>query len=283
MSDHATRELLGEEIDLEAAEQDVEKLANTLQEKSEETKTEESVATGDEEKTTQEQEAETKEETSEESTEESELDRLNREFTESGQGNYHSGISDMIAKASDKDKYIAQLQADLAAQRVTAQPKQPITTIEPFKLTADDLVENPQEAIEKIVNQQVDEKLKSGDYVTRAESAQQQDENSAMEFKNSNADFAKLEPAMRKIAADVPGIQYMPLSQSVRLLHRLAKAEAVVPENKVKPADVNKKERASTSGGTSSAGTKPTGKGRTREQYEEMTEDQIEKDIGFSE
>lgn len=278
-------QMLGEagEIDLEAAEKDVDD-ANKQREESEETKTEESVATGDE--PAQEQNAETQEETSEESTEESELERLQREFTESGQANYHSGISDMIAKAGGKDRYITQLEAERAALKVAAaqvqeQPTQPET---PFKITADDLVENPQEAIVKLVKQGVQAELKSGDYMTRTESAQQNDEQRGFDFINNTKDFNELVPAMKAISSQIPSIQGMPFSDSVKLLYRLVKAEQkqVPPKPKVEPADGNKKERASTSGGTPNPAGKPGGKGRTREQMINMSEEELEEGLGFS-
>lgn len=280
------QEMLGEagEIDLEAAEKDVDD-ANKQREEPEETKTEESVAT-DDGKVAQEQDAGTKEDTSEEPQEESELERLQREFTESGQANYHAGISDMIAKASDKDRYIQQLEAERAALKVaTAQAqKQPTQPETPFKITPDDLVDNPQEAIGKLVRQGIQAELKSGDYMTRTESAQQNDEQRGFDFINNTKDFNELIPAMKAISSQIPSIQGMPFSDSVKLLYRLVKAEQkqTQPKPKVELADGNKKERASTSGGTPNPAGKPAGKGRTLDQMRNSSLEELEEGLGFS-
>ncbi len=193
-------------------------------------------------------------------------------------------FADPAAMMRDQNRYITEIEQErsslkrereeLQRQLQTRQVQRQETT----ELDQDKFLEDPVGILksaglvtEDSVNRMLDERDR--------QIADQNSIQRAQAFRASKDDFDSLDPVMSNLALKYPGIRAMPTDEAVEVLYEMASRGK---KTVVQPADTSKKNRASTSGGTSSTTNKGgTAPENTLDYLPGETDEAYEKRIGY--
>lgn len=187
-------------------------------------------------------------------------------------------------RAREREERVAERAELEILRKLQETPKQPVT-IDP-----DEFIQDPGAALKRLgiptadeVRSMVDERAQSLLMEDRKDRTQQESSHRAREFVKSHADFQTHYPAIQELYNEktqpdgTNPMDNLPHDVGLELLYHAAKGRQPVKPKVVPSPGADKKDQARTAGGGPSGKQASSGKPLTREQLENMSEEELEK------
>jgi len=195
-----------------------------------------------------------------------------QEFKNAGLDKQFGDLQGMIKAVPGLNQAYTQTRQELAEIRRQMAEMQRRPEPEPA-INPDEFIENPAKVMDEYIDRKLSAKMKSVDERFELEEVKQ--------FAASKPDIETLVPEMQRALDENPGLYNVPITERIRVLYTMAKASQipVIVKDVTQKAKSPVPDKSRAEAGTKGVG-KPKSTEKTFEDWESMTPEQIEKEIG---